>query len=453
MSKLQTSDVFTPGKNTTYTYVERKHDNDAAAKLRTYIRSGGHLVSMVGPTKMGKTVLAQREAPQAFTIQGHAIREVDDFWVRLASWLDIPTENSHTKVTGDKSKWGFRSRLGFFGAAEVGADAGGEHSKQTGTTSSTSINADQAALDAVKTIRAGDGKITIIIDDFHFIPRVVRKALVQALKPLAYEGATIILITLPHRRAETTDLVSDMGGRTKTVEVKPWEPADLAAIAALGLPHLHLEDPLLLGPKLAAASYGSPQIMQQLCLELVETVNGFLEERDEPTPLNEPSDWPSFYRELSDEHAIKWVQRFIGGPPVRGQKRRKHLLTDGREFDGYQVIIAALKELGPPLGLTTPELSTQIDRMLKDSKAVDVTVGNKLAQMSVLASRPLMAKLKEAETEDAAPASLFEGIDEDPASGAPQPVFEYVPDAVGETIHIHEPYVAYTIRWHLDNLL
>lgn len=444
-----TEDVFTPGKNTTLTYVDRQHD--AAAKdLRKHIRRGGVLVSVIGPTKMGKTVLVQREAPTAFTIAGNAIQEVADFWERFASYLDIPTETARSTVTSDRSKWGFMSKLSLFGVGEAGADVGGEHGLEKGSSSKSTVNADQAALEAVEVIRSRGGKVTVVIDDFHFIPVQVRKALVQALKPIAFAGATIILVTLPHRRSETSDLVTDMGGRTATVEVKPWIKDDLASIARLGFEELQLTDPLGLAGQLAEASYGSPQIMQQLCLELVETVNDIFESQPSPTQLREPEDWPEFHRHVRDEAAIKWVERFIVGPKTRGQVRRQHAVTGGRQFDGYQVILAALKELGPPLDLTVPMLNNQIDKLLLNSRPTALAVGNKLSQMSTLASKPLSAEVAETDDEDAA---LLVGDTDDPAAGTPQPVFEYLPEAVGTTIHILEPYVAYTIRWHSDALL
>src|SRR5690606_39897530 len=130
-----------------------------------------------------------------------------------------------------------------------------------------------------------------------------------------------------------------------------------------------------LGARLHSASYGSPQIMQHLCLELVETVNGVLTTRESPLPLVEPADWQTFHQTVSDDGATKWVERFIGGPPVRGQKRKTHTLIDGRTFDGYQVIIAALKELGPPLWHSTAELTAIINEVKQDPKVVAVSVG------------------------------------------------------------------------------
>lgn len=114
MTAVQTSDVFTPGKGTTHTYVEREHA-DAAVDLRKYLRRGGSIVTVIGPTKMGKTVLVGKEAKGAFTAQGQSLQSVDDFWQRLAQYLEIPTATSSSQVNADKSKWGFRAKFGLSG--------------------------------------------------------------------------------------------------------------------------------------------------------------------------------------------------------------------------------------------------------------------------------------------------------------------------------------------------
>lgn len=64
----------------------------------------------------------------------------------------------------------------------------------------------------------------------------------------------IILITLPHRRTETSDLVTDMGGRTATVEVNPWNTEDLATIATLGFGKLNLVDGTQVADRVAGAT-------------------------------------------------------------------------------------------------------------------------------------------------------------------------------------------------------
>src|SRR5690606_29137875 len=113
-----------------HTYVNRAR-GDAAKELRKYIRWGAYLVTLLGPTKMGKTVLAEKEAPSALSISGNAIQDADRFWTKFANYLGIPSEVSASKVTGDRSRWGFRGNLGFFGA-----HFGGDHN--VGKTNSTS---------------------------------------------------------------------------------------------------------------------------------------------------------------------------------------------------------------------------------------------------------------------------------------------------------------------------
>lgn len=453
MEQLRSNAVFTPGRFTTHTYVNRAQ-GDTAKELRKYIRWGAFLVTLLGPTKMGKTVLAEREAPGAFSISGNAIQDVDKFWSKFANYLDIPTEVSTSKVTGDRSRWGFKGNLGFFGATNAG-----EHHVGKTTSVSNAIDAEQAVIESIKMIHGeGGGNVTAIIDDFHFVPADVREPLVQALKAAAYAGATIVVITLPHRRADITDLVGDMGGRTATIEVTPWEAVELKEIASLGFPKLALRDPDNVGQTLAEASYGSPQIMQQLCLELVDEVNETYVTGEKWKNIVQPDNWPAFHRSIRDEGAIKWVEKFISGPPVRGTARKQHALVDGRMLDGYQVIIAALQELGPPLSLRTTDLTTKIDEILRGSTATAVTVGQKLSQMSFLASKSLRTKLKEVESEEVTEDDLIVEPGPDGGQGSatasvPQPVFEYAPDASRENINILEPYVAYTIRWHIGSLL
>jgi len=43
--------------------------------------------------------------------------------------------------------------------------------------------------------------------------------------------------------------------------------------------------------------------------------------------------------------------------------------------------------------------------------------------------------------------------EEDPSAGSVQPVFEYAPNEVPETVNIVEPFLAFTLRWHGDRYL
>src|SRR5699024_1813485 len=110
----------------------------------------------------------------------------------------------------------------------------------------------QVLPELVEKLRADGQLVTIVLDDFHFIPEQTRREAIQALKPLAHKGASVVIITLPHRRSEASRLVKDVGGRTETVEVEPWSDDDLALIAQKGFDELHVDDPAQLGGRMAS---------------------------------------------------------------------------------------------------------------------------------------------------------------------------------------------------------
>lgn len=434
-------DVFTPGKATTLTYVDRTHKN-VAADLRVSLKRGGKFISVVGPTKMGKTVLVEREAPTAVVIQGQSIRQVNDLWSRLASFFEVPVATTAGKVVGNKAKWGFFGKFGI-PAFSAGGDIGGEHSVDRSKSHNTEVYADQVLPELVEKLRAAGQLVTIVLDDFHFIPEQTRREVIQALKPLAHKGASVVIITLPHRRSEASRLVKDVGGRTETIEVEPWSDDDLALIAQKGFGELHVDDPAQLGERMASESYGSPQIMQQLCLELCERANNVENALSTRFTLQAPADWASFWRLVRDEDSSDWLSKLDSGPKERGQTRNRHRLNSGLDLDGYGVLLVALRALGPKLSISLDELNAEIARQLVSKKTSSLGIVTKLGHMSTIAAKSLDASAPEVELED----------DEiqDPAAGSAQPVFEYV--AEREEIHILEPYLAYTLKWHSDELL
>lgn len=435
-------DVFTPGRDTELTYVDRSHKN-VALDLETELNRGGKFISLVGPTKMGKTVLVERVAPNAVTIQGQSISSVDDLWSRLASYFGVPTTATGGKVTSDKSKWSFFARFGVSGIG-AGSTFGGEHDVADSEGWTTDLFADQILPTLVKTLRDNDTQTTIALDDFHFISPDVRKEVIQALKPLVHKGASVVIITLPHRRSEASRLVRDVGGRTVTLEVEPWLNDDLEKIAVKGFEALNLRDSEGLRSKLSRESYGSPHIMQQLCLELCERANGVKEKVPEPRTLTAPGEWTDFWRLVHDEDSSDWLRKLDAGPKTRGQTRNLHHLRNGQNLDGYGVILTALRSLIPSLSITLTQLNEEMGRLLSPGYTPSkINASTKLAHMSTIAASSLDSSTPELESED-------DDI-EDPAAGAPQPVFEYVADK--EEIHILEPYLAYVLKWHSDSLL
>lgn len=63
MNRLLAEQVFKPGAFPEYTYVSRKSTDlgiDYELRLRQALKVSGYLTSIIGPSKMGKTVLCEK---------------------------------------------------------------------------------------------------------------------------------------------------------------------------------------------------------------------------------------------------------------------------------------------------------------------------------------------------------------------------------------------------------
>jgi hypothetical protein len=365
---------------------------------------------------------------------------VADLWRRLGSYFGIPVSKTGEHVTADSSKWSFFARFKI-SPIQLGAQAGGEHTVEVGEGSTHDVHADEAVPAAVAALIKSGQRVTIVIDDFHFVAPSVALGIVQAMKSVAHAGASIVLITLPHRAAQIPAMVEDVKGRTVAIAVPQWTEEELARIAIEGFPKLNLIDEGdRFATRLARESYGSPQLMQQLCLDFCERVNGVLWRATVPAVLHAPENWQTFHRYINDKGSLDWLKKLEKGPKTRGEPRGKHLLKDGRNLDPYAIIICAMQALSPQTEIPFITLQEKTAHLLKDpSTAGRLVIGPKLVHMSKIASAHLDAEL----AEDLQDGSLvIEDVEDEKVNY--QPVFEYR----AETAHILEPFLAYVLKWH-----
>lgn len=448
----KTTEVFSPGKASSVTYVHREN-RAAESQLAKEVRRGGNIVSVVGPTKMGKTVLVGQVVEDRLWLEGQWLADIEAFWTKLAVQLNIPSTKTRSKSTSDVAKWSIKAKIDV-GPGSLASDIGGDHGQTLLDGWSVDIPQDQAVVKALQDLKAAGRTHSIVIDDFHFVDPTVRTEIIRALKPLVFAGIPAILITLPHRKRDSFTGVADIGGRTRTISVEAWSKDELMQIAHKGFQALNVTDAGgAIADRLGEESYGSPELMQRFCLELCEDVNEVLETERWPVPLASPDgDWGSFFTTITDEQATAWLEKIARGPKSRGKPRNVLPLQDGRQLDGYQVLLAAMKALGPKLSMTVDDVKQEVMALLApgtDIKKVQMTT--KLVHMTGIAATSLQDAPPEVDEEDEV--VVRTEAEEDPSAGSAQPVFEYAPNEVPETVNIVEPFLAFTLRWHGDKYL
>lgn len=95
--ELRAEDVFRPGAFPEYTYISRKSktsDLSYEFRLKQAIRVSGFLTSLVGPSKMGKTILCEKVIgfEKIVEISGADFNDDTDFWKLVAAKAGLSYE-------------------------------------------------------------------------------------------------------------------------------------------------------------------------------------------------------------------------------------------------------------------------------------------------------------------------------------------------------------------------
>lgn len=242
--KLRAEDVFRPGAFPEYTYISRKSsisDLSYEFRLMQAIKVSGFLTSLVGPSKMGKTILCEKVIgfENIVEISGADFEENTDFWKLVAAKAGLAYE-------------------GQFASEKKIAETSDKYTKK-----------ETFSLTKDKIIEYYKKKnLVLVIDDFHYAPKDKRMQVAQQLKDAIRRGFKAIVVSLPHRADEAIRQNADLSGRLSLINMEPWEVADLKEIAKLGFSRLEIKMEDEIAEQIAVESLSSPQLMQYICLNI-----------------------------------------------------------------------------------------------------------------------------------------------------------------------------------------
>ncbi|GAB3123657.1 hypothetical protein GCM10027056_15980 [Glaciibacter psychrotolerans] len=462
--------MFTPTKTPTHTSVKRE---GLWKELSELAEQGGAFIPVLGVTKLGKTTLVKgvmQRGAHVYVPAQELTTGSSALWSRLATALEIPSSTTKGKVVGDKTKWGF---FGKFGVTVPGFNAGagsnveGEHSLDKSTGANYEVELSTAVTEAMRLLAVAaeaksDHPPVIVLDDFHFVTDTqTRRELLLALRPVMENDATLILASLPGREHDEAYDGTNLDGRLTPVMVPIWDREELREIATRGFATLKVTPQPGVVDKLIEQSYGSPQIMQQLCLNLCR-LNNVNDDESGVGVLDSPDDWPRFFRQIKDSQSVKWLGLLGLGLTQRGNPRNRVELDDGRSFDGYQLILWAIHELGSPnkvaFTIVANKIAELLGRPVADLGAY--ALEQKAKNMNVVATREMKDALAKHTASTAEPSddeldielTTFSADEIEMAELIPQPVFEVSGDKAADmTLRIMNPLLAYALTWHPES--
>jgi hypothetical protein len=383
---LKATQVFTPGAFPTRTYVER-HGDELELQLKDALDTPGQVVSLVGPSKSGKTVLVEKVVGKEslIPITGAGITHVNDIWKRVLDWMGSPTitviENGASLgLQGEASTTGGVSLpLIVKGEASVrvGADAGLSRS----TASHYEVNAFEQVIKEI-----GGSSFVVLLDDFHYIPRDVQSEAAKSIKEAVRRGVKVCIAAVQHRGDDLVRANPELRGRVRSIDLHYWADGDLMRIATAGFVELNVKISSAAVKRMVAESAGSPQLMQLLCLNTCFVLG--IRERQATETSRDPSDgqMSAIFEQASANTDFRSLVDVIdAGPKTRGTERKTYTFPDGSVGDVYRCVLRAVAADPPRLSYDYAQLMQRTESICKSDSPVGSSVVGTCLHMSKLA--------------------------------------------------------------------
>ena len=325
------SKVFKPGTYPEMTYVSRESKGTKYTyeeRLQQSLAIDGYLTYIVGPSKIGKTVLCEKVigAANMVCMSGNDFSKEKDFWSGIGKKVGISMEAA---------------------VSEESAAFSETEQKSITVTKNYFVTKDKV-IDYFKK----NDKV-LVLDDFHYAPPEIQYDIACQLKEVIRMGFKAVVVSLPYRSDDAIRLNPDLTGRILVIEIEPWKTEELEEIAKKGFGKLQIQVGQSLIARMAKESIHSPQLMQSICLNIgllpdsSDTITDeVIEESCRFTCMNLP------YGDV--------VRVLKAGPSTRGQQRLQYTLSDGSKRDIYGLILKLLSDNPPLVELSIEELMERI---------------------------------------------------------------------------------------------
>ncbi|MCI5673997.1 MAG: ATP-binding protein [[Clostridium] symbiosum] len=331
---LKAENVFKPGAYPEYTYVSRNYENTGISyelRLKQALRTAGCLTSLIGPSKMGKTILCEKVIgfDNIVELSGADFNANSDFWAIVAAKVELPYNGEITT----------------------------ERELTEGNSKESDGKKEKYILSKDKVIQYyKDNEKVLVIDDFHYASKEMQMIMAQQLKDAIRKELKVVVVSLPHRADDAIRQNADLSGRLSLINIETWKEKDLKEIALLGFKQLNINITDEVAGQLAIECLTSPQLMQYICLSICI----LLEDKKEDTVKADMLE--SAYRFTTVNFNYSDVVNVMSkGPNPRGKKRNLFKTLTGKELDLYGLIVESIAK-NPPFMVM--DFETLYDRII-----------------------------------------------------------------------------------------
>lgn len=351
--RLKAEMVFKPGAFPEYTYVSRNYVNTGISyelRLKQALRTAGCLTLIIGPSKMGKTILCEQVIglDNIVEISGADFNENVDFWAIIAAKVGLPYMGEITT----------------------------ERSAARGNNKESDSKSEKYVLSKDKVIQYYiENEKVLVIDDFHYASPEMQMKMAQQLKDAIRRELKVVVVSLPHRADDAIRQNADLSGRLSLINIETWKGEDLKKIALKGFEKLNIKIENFIAEKLAVECLTSPQLMQYICLSICTLLEDAEEQEINDDILQKAYRFTTVNFNYADVVSV-----MSKGPNPRGQQRKHYQTIDGKELDLYGLIVESLAQNPPMMEIDFDTFYNRIIRLIKtaDTKLDKQTVKNHL---------------------------------------------------------------------------
>lgn len=357
---LKAENIFKPGAFPKYTYVSRNYENTGISyelRLKQALRTAGCLTSIIGPSKMGKTILCEQVIglDNIVEVSGVDFNENTDFWAIIAAKVGLPYMGEITT----------------------------ERASTEGKSEERDSKSEKYILSKDKIIRyyIENNKI-LVIDDFHYASTEMQMKMAQQLKDAIRRELKVVVVSLPHRADDAIRQNADLSGRLSLINIETWKEEDLKKIAIKGFDKLGIKITDNIAEKLAIECLTSPQLMQYICLSICTLL-----EDEKKLEVNDEILEKAYRFTTINFNYADVVSVLIKGPNPRGQQRKLYRTVDGKELDLYGIIVESLAKNPPMTELDFESFYNRIFNVIEENDRLKLekqTVRNHLNHLQEL---------------------------------------------------------------------
>lgn len=350
---LKAENVFKPGAFPEHTYVSRNYENTGISyelRLKQALRTAGCLTSIIGPSKMGKTILCEQviKLDNIVEISGADFNENTDFWAIVAAKVGLPYMG---EITTERSV------------------IDGENRERDSKNEKYVLSKDKVIQYYI------ENEKVLVIDDFHYALPEMQMKMAQQLKDAIRKELKVVVVSLPHRADDAIRQNADLSGRLSLINIETWQKEDLKKIALKGFHKLEIKIEDTVAEKLAVECLTSPQLMQYICLSICTLL-----EDDDKREVSEEILEKAYRFTTVNFNYSDVVGVMSKGPNPRGQQRKHYMTMNGKKLDLYGLIVESLAKDPPLMELDFDTFYDRIVRLIKpaDSRLDKQTLKNHL---------------------------------------------------------------------------